>query len=291
MVRAPGGRSLAYREYGPREGTPLLYFPGTPSCALEWLMWPPGSAVRYGVRVIAVDRPGLGGSGRQHGRRILDWPADVSVLADALGLGRFGVLGYSGGVPYALACAQLLPDRVTAAGIVACVGPDEIAGLAADLDPAVAKIRRDCRSRPWLARATWASVRMAARRYPQRVLAQTAAALPGPDRRALADPRVASAYLAALREALRPGTAGATQDMALMASPWQLSPELIHVPVLLWQGELDRNAPPVTARHLARLIPHCVTHWLPSDGHLSIVADHGQAILAGLTPACVVRSP
>ena len=189
VVRVPGGRRLAYREYGLRAGAPLLYFPGTPSCAVEWLMWPPGSAEGRGFRVIAVDRPGLGGSGRQHGRRILDWPADVGALADVLGLGRFGVLGYSGGVPYALACAQLLPGRVTAAGLVACVGPDEIAGLVAGLDPAIAKIRRTSRTRPWLARATWAGVRMAARRYPQRVLAQTAAALPEPDRRALADPR------------------------------------------------------------------------------------------------------
>jgi pimeloyl-ACP methyl ester carboxylesterase len=70
--------------------------------------------------------------------------------------------------------------------------------------------------------------------------------------------------------------------MALMASPWQLSPELIQVPVQLWQGELDRNAPPVMARHLARLIPHCATHWLPSDGHLSIVTGHGEVILAAL---------
>ena len=284
VVRVPGGRRLAYREYGLRAGAPLLYFPGTPSCAVEWLMWPPGSAEGRDFRVIAVDRPGLGGSGRQHGRRILDWPADVGALADVLGLGRFGVLGYSGGVPYALACAQLLPGRVTAAGLVACVGPDEIAGLVAGLDPAIAKIRRTSRTRPWLARATWAGVRMAARRYPQRVLAQTAAALPEPDRRALADPPMASAYLAALREALRPGAAGAVQDMALMASPWRLSPEQIQIPVLLWQGELDRNAPPVMARHLAKLIPHCTTHWFPGDGHLSIVTNHGQAILAGLHP-------
>ncbi len=123
VVRVPGGRRLAYREYGLRAGAPLLYFPGTPSCAVEWLMWPPGSAEGRGFRVIAVDRPGLGGSGRQHGRRILDWPADVSALADVLGLGRFGVLGYSGGVPYALACAQLLPGRVTAAGLLPASGP------------------------------------------------------------------------------------------------------------------------------------------------------------------------
>ena len=243
-------------------------------------MWPPGSADRCGLRVIAVDRPGLGGSDRQRGRRILDWPADVTTLADALGLGGFAVLGYSGGVPYALACAQLLPERVVTAGLVACVGPDEIAGLVAGLHPAVAKIRRTSRSRPWLANVTWAGVRIAARHYPQRVLAQTADALPDPDRRALGDPRMAGAYLAALREALRPGAAGATQDMALMASPWELRPELIQIPVLIWQGERDANAPPVMAQRLAALIPHCTAQWFPGDGHLSIITEHGEAILA-----------
>ena len=38
VVRVPDGRRLAYREYGLRAGVPLLYFPGTPSCAVEWLM-------------------------------------------------------------------------------------------------------------------------------------------------------------------------------------------------------------------------------------------------------------
>lgn len=284
MVRLPGGRRLAYREFGLPGGAPLLYFPGTPSSAAEWLMWPPGGGQACGFRVIAVDRPGLGGSDRDPRRRIREWPADVMALADAMGLDRFRVLGYSGGVPYALACAQLLPSRVIAAGVTACVGPDQFPGMAAGLDPGVARIRRRSRSpgRRWLARATWASVRLAVRRYPRRVLAQTAAALPEPDRRALGDPRVASAYLQALREALQQGSSGATQDMALMASPWELSPETIEIPVVLWQGELDRNAPPAMARHLASVIPRCDTHWLPRDGHLSVVTEHGQAILASL---------
>ena len=97
-----------------------------------------------------------------------------------------------------------------------------------------------------------------------------------------ADPRVADAYLQALRGALHQGSSGATHDLALMAGPWQLSPETITVPVLLWQGELDRNAPPVMARHLATVIPRCDARWLPHDGHLSIVTEHGQAILAAL---------
>jgi pimeloyl-ACP methyl ester carboxylesterase len=285
LARTADGRRIAYREYGTPDGLPLLYFPGTPSAAPEWLLWPPGAAERCGLRVISVDCPGLGGSDWLPRRRMLDWPADVAALADELGLERFRVLGYSGGAPYALACAQLLPDRVIVAGAAACVGPDDLPGLVEGLAPAVARARHTARRWPWLARLTWMSVRMALSRYPERVLAQTADALPDPDRRALAEPRVAAAYLEALREALRRGTAGAARDMALMAGPWELDPGCIRVPVLLWQGGEDRNAPPVMARSLGRRIPHCTVRWHPNEGHLSLVTEHGEQILAELAPA------
>ena len=64
---------------------------------------------QLGVRLIAFDRPGYGGSDRQFGRRVADVAADVAAIADALEFDRFAVLGRSGGAPHALACAALLP--------------------------------------------------------------------------------------------------------------------------------------------------------------------------------------
>lgn len=66
-------------------------------------------AAPRGGRVIAIDGPGSGLSDPQRGRRLIDWPHDVAALA-ALGLGRFAILGYSGGGPYALACAYAMPS-------------------------------------------------------------------------------------------------------------------------------------------------------------------------------------
>ena len=34
------------------------------------------------------------------------------------------------------------------------------------------------------------------------------------------------------------------------------------------------------AQRLAALIPHCTAQWYPGDGHLSIIIEHGKAILA-----------
>jgi pimeloyl-ACP methyl ester carboxylesterase len=167
-VRLPDGRRLACRQYGPADGKPVLYMPGTPSCATEWRMWPAGAADQLNMRVVAVDRPGLGGSDPLPRCRIADWPADVTALADALGLSRFAILGYSGGVPYTLSCAEALPDRVSKAALVGCVGPGNIAGMA----PAVARSRQMCLHRPRRAWITWWGVRLAARRFPGRLIDQ-----------------------------------------------------------------------------------------------------------------------
>jgi pimeloyl-ACP methyl ester carboxylesterase len=69
--------------------------------------------------VLAVDRPGIGGSDHQPGRSVLDWPHDAAALADALTIERFAVLGFSFGGPYAYA----LPDRASRCGLVSCLAP------------------------------------------------------------------------------------------------------------------------------------------------------------------------
>lgn len=56
---------------------------------------------------------------------LLDWPNDVTHLADALKLERFALFGWSGGGPYALACAYKIPHRVTRVGTSGCMAPLE----------------------------------------------------------------------------------------------------------------------------------------------------------------------
>src|SRR6266536_1812907 len=109
--------SLAYTHYGDPNGQPVMYFHGWPGSRLEAELVS-GEARTAGALVIAVDRPGMGGSDFQRGRRLLDWADDVVALADALQLERFAVLGVSGGGPYALACAHAIPQRVSAAATV-----------------------------------------------------------------------------------------------------------------------------------------------------------------------------
>ena len=104
-IRLRDGRLLGYAEYGVPEGKPVLHFNGFPGTRFEASLIA-DAAARVGVRLIGVDRPGMGLSDFQPGRRILDWPDDVLELADALGLERFAVMGVSGGGPF---CALRSP--------------------------------------------------------------------------------------------------------------------------------------------------------------------------------------
>jgi pimeloyl-ACP methyl ester carboxylesterase len=105
---------------------------------------------RLGIRLIAIDRPGVGLSSFQPNRRLSDWPADVDALADELELVRFSVLGYSGGGPYAAACAARIPQRLIAAAMVSSVAPFGIPGILEGVEPGNVKFLMLSLQKPWL---------------------------------------------------------------------------------------------------------------------------------------------
>ncbi|MEY9995924.1 pimeloyl-ACP methyl ester carboxylesterase [Streptomyces sp. V4I8] len=122
------GRRLAVEISGDPGGSPVFLLHGTPGSRL-------GPAPRpmllyhQRVRLITYDRPGYGPSDRLPGRQVAHVSGDVAAIADALGVERFAVVGRSGGGPHALACAALLPDRVTRAAVLVSLAPRDADGL------------------------------------------------------------------------------------------------------------------------------------------------------------------
>ena len=90
------GRKLGYLDVGKAGGAVVFHFHGHGSSRLEALMLE-DAAHRLGLRVIALDRPGIGYSDPKDGDRLLDWPADVAEAADQLGIETFAVQGMSAG--------------------------------------------------------------------------------------------------------------------------------------------------------------------------------------------------
>jgi pimeloyl-ACP methyl ester carboxylesterase len=251
---------------GRPHGKPLLYCHGWPSCRAEGrLADQPAKASR--VRMIAPDRPGIGLSDFQPRRRLVDWPDDAAQLADALGLARFAVLGVSGGGPYAAACAWKLPQRLTGAGIVSGFGPLDVPGATAGMTRQNRLLFRVVGRLPVLPRLLMGLTAVQARRRPDRLLDRTSVA--AVDRAGWQ--RVREVFQASLPETFRAGGRGPAWELRLYARPWGFGLQDVRMPVHLWHGEQDANAPVAMGRHLAAAIPDCRTRFYPGEGHLHFV--------------------
>lgn len=85
------------------------------------------AAAQLGIQIIAIDRPGSGSSTHKGDRTLLDWPKDVLALADHFGIKTFGILGISGGGPYALACLKAIPrEQLIAVTILSSMYPPSL---------------------------------------------------------------------------------------------------------------------------------------------------------------------
>src|SRR5689334_277638 len=116
-IELPDGRTLGFVDYGPPDGTPVLWFHGGPGSRFE-PQATAAAAAALGFRLIGFDRPAYGLSTPRPGRSIESCVPDTLALADHLGIGAFYAVGVSTGGAYALSTAAIAPDRVL--GVVAC---------------------------------------------------------------------------------------------------------------------------------------------------------------------------
>lgn len=281
MIRLRDGRQLAFTEYGEPNGAPVMLFHGNPSSRLSWGLIP-GSPFRPHLRLIAPDRPGFGGSDFQPGRQLLDWPDDMCDLADALGLGRFAVLGVSGGGPATLACAWKIPQRLTAVGVVSSPCPTDVPGVTEGMSGTNRTLFFLAHYAPVLIRLNMAFLGYLARK--DRLVEQLVYKMADVDRDMLERREIRQYLASGFAEALRRGGAGSAHELVINhGRPWGFSLEEIGIPVHLWQGERDPSVPPSMGRYLSQTIPNCEATFVPGAGHLWIL-DHVGEVLDRLVP-------
>jgi pimeloyl-ACP methyl ester carboxylesterase len=266
------GRALTYAQHGDPAGRPVFVMHGTPGSRIGPI--PRASRLyRQGVRLIAYDRPGYGGSERLAGRAVAHAARDVADLADALEIERFAVVGRSGGAPHALACAALLPERVTrAAALVACapytlVGPHWYDGMTAS------NVREysTAEAGPAALEAYLGAQVKAIRADPEAHLPFDRDDLVRPDRMVMADHGIRGMLFDNFREALRLTPYGWIDDSLSLVRPWGFDPAAIRVPVRLWHGAEDIYAPVAHTRWLARRIPGAQMVIQPESGHFGSI--------------------
>jgi pimeloyl-ACP methyl ester carboxylesterase len=262
-------RELCYAEYGSSSGAAVIYFHGLPGSRLD----PMPFAEEYGardIRLLALERPGYGRSSRRRDWTLLDWVGDVVEFADALGVDRFAVLGYSSGGKYAAACGFSIPERLTAVVIVSGVGPASMPEFRAGLGRTDRlSMTLAVRARP-LAMVYWRVAGLMVARRPESFLAEFEKELSSPDRAVIGDLNFRRAVVQTSREALRNGPYGIVDDSAIQARDWGFALGEIGIHVRLWHGDNDELVPVSHSRYVAASIPDSELVVFPGEGHLLV---------------------
>lgn len=281
-VRTADGRTVTYAEYGLSDGRPVVWLHGLPGSRRDLSIGKgPGIVSEIGLRVLAPDRPGFGGSSPHARRSHSSFATDVRDLADACGVDRFAVLGYSGGAGYALACAALLQDRVDAVGIVSGAGPSSTPGWTKGMWRTDKVMLPLSRWTPALARTAMRSAAKQARKHPEKFLQTLRKDVAGSphDVAVLQDNDAVERVLTAFTEATEQGPDGCVSDWAVWARPWDFDiRSAAGRPVWLWHGDQDPVIPLRHAQHLQTLLPGANLCVWQNEGHFHD-DDHWYEVL------------
>lgn len=266
----PDGRILGYAEYGDPRGQPVFVFHGWLGSRLQGQRFD-AAARQLGVRIVAPDRPGFGISDLQRDRTLADWPRDVTVLADRLGIERFAAFGSSGGTPYALACAYWLRDRVRVAGLAGAISP--LLSRPGSFYGRRARALASVANRfPISSRVALSVTGLGFSSVPDWMLDRAARGFPECDRAVMSSARYRQLALADMRQSFASGSAGAASDLVILTGDWGFGLGDVTVPVRLWHGEMDPVVPLAAAREIARSLPNCRSTFVPDQGHYVHVA-------------------
>jgi len=267
--RLPDGRTLGYAEYGPVDGKPILWFHGTPGARRQIAPDARRLASRRKVRLIAVERPGIGDSTSHSYGSLADWAEDIRVFCDAKGISEFAVCGLSGGGPYALACAFYLQGRVVAATILGGVAPargdDAVEGGVSTLARRLSPVARHLR-----VPVNRLMLRLIRRLEPHadKAVALFARFMPPGDKVMFEDPELQAMLKDDLLLGSRKQMQAMIHDVVLFAKDWGFPLGKIETPVYLLYGNADNIVPVEHGRHMAARIPNAVFREREGEGHM-----------------------
>jgi len=257
---------------------------GTPSSRAEVGDYEPGLLEERGVCAVAVDRPGYGATDLLDDLDLIARTKDAVAVAGRLGMVKFAVQGTSGGGPYALACAVLMPDQVRAVILTSaggCIGgeggldgmPEDVAerwrqewrdpeGARDRLETAMAELRADSLGSLLSLTSTW----------------------PADERGWLENNSAAVAEDTI--EAARQGGIGWWLDGQAAGRPWPFDVADIRAPICIFHGDSDSRAPlPLLRRSRTRAAPIRQERVYPGGNHFSPrVTRERQAEMLAVIP-------
>lgn len=280
-VTTPDGRRLAYLEVGDPDGPLVMHNHGGPSSRLEAHLLA-DAAAKNGLRLICIDRPGMGQSSTQKARTYSGWANDLVAIADSLGSQEFGVTGWSEGGPWALAAAAYInPARLRhvssiAPGSYGAFGDNSAAQYLSKMDALGGSLA--LRFKPGF-RLMYAALGLSAKRFQNSFVKQIRNNLSEYDQRMLDKSEIAKGFGDACAECFAHGSDGLVRDAELLYRRWAFDIGTIERPVHLWQGLDDALVPDPINKAVADAMSGTVWHPVEGGGHF-IAVGSGDEILA-----------
>ena len=262
-------RRLSFAEYGSTRGPALVWMHGTPGARRQIPLEARAYAEQHGLRLIGIDRPGIGSSTPHLYPNVLDWTADLERVLDTLGIDTVRLIGLSGGGPYVLAAGAALPDRVHGVAVLGGVAPTRgedaaeggIIQLAVRLAPLLSVARVP------LGIALTGAIRVV-RPLAGPGLDLYAALQPPGDKNLLSRPEFKAMFLDDLLNGSRFQTSAPISDLLLFTREWGFAPADVTVPVRWWHGDEDHIVPLAHGRHVVDRLPDATLTVVDGESHL-----------------------
>ncbi|WP_280536935.1 alpha/beta hydrolase [Halopenitus sp. POP-27] len=274
-VLVDGSRRIAHAEYGDPDGTPVLFFHGTPGSRLLATLLEP-AATEHGIRLIAFDRPGYGRSDPQPDRTVRDAGANAIAVLDAVGIETAGLVGFSGGSAHALATAATHPDRVDRVDVIAGIAPPRFSDSRSSAPRLLAGLAR--RAPSVLGSVLRADAWVIERRSPAAATSRyTSDAVdePVPD-------DVAAIVKADLLEAVARSRSGVVTEFRTTAAEWGIPLDRLveaDIDVRFRHGDADTNASIADVRRFSQALATAEIRVLEGADHLRTLTRAGPTAL------------
>ncbi|MBT6401015.1 alpha/beta hydrolase [candidate division WWE3 bacterium] len=271
-IKLKDGREMGYVEFGDPKGFPVIYCHGWPSAKYEGLYFDP-EAKEHGVRLISIDRPGMGDSTYKPDLTFYQWPDDVKELMDSLDIKNFGVFGVSGGTPYALACAHKLKDSVKRTYIYGGLAPIHSKNYGRKYEN-LKKLAISTNNIPNFTRRAIKVFRKVLRKRPKLYLWILKSRIPKEDRKR-ASQRGIDIFIKNKLDAIKKTAEGATHEAGLILNTWDFDIKDIESYVKFWIGTNDDLTPMEMTEYMNETIPNSEMSIIDAGSHFAItdIAD------------------
>jgi len=263
-------RRIGFAEFGDPQGRAIFWLHGTPGARRQIPVEARLYAEQNQIRLIGVDRPGIGSSTPHEYATVIDFADDLRTIADTLGIDKMAVIGLSGGGPYTLGCAAAMPGRVIAIGVLGGVAPTQGStpmggGLMGNVGIPVAPLLEKARAPISLFAA--GLIRLL-KPVAEPALYLYSRVSPEGDRRLLARPEFKAMFLDDLLNGSRKQLAAPFADVVVFSRDWGFQLGEINVPVRWWHGDRDHIVPYAHGVHVVAMLPEAELYPLQGESHL-----------------------